>query len=639
MPQFINAADAAVTEAVQGGCLTNPDARVLCPTRYPTVVVSKHVSSENVALLCGGGSGHEPAHAGFVGEGCLSGAVCGRVFASPPISHISAALDYLLGGKYGAPATAPAVLVLVKNYTGDVINFGAAVEAARIRYGADKVDMIVFGDDVAFGANHDARRGIAGTVLWYRMVGRLAAKAVPLPVVTEFASRCASAVRSMGASVSGCVLPGSESPNTTVAQGQVELGLGIHGEHGRTTVAFEGVESLTRQLLGHILNPVAPATPVAGFKSGVLSNREASWTPSVCGHATKVVIAINNLGGCSELEMSVLTRNAVAALSEVRDLVVSAVGCGSFCTSLNMHGFSFTAVSISGLFADIQSSSLLATILPTEESILDLLVLGTGLLAHKPTIVPYFPTDLTLPNPLTEVVPVISVELATQIKDSAEPGDRVGPLAAAIRSLLIAIAAKEAEYNAFDAATGDGDTGTGVRRAVEELLLSPTTVQCLAECLVASRPTHIAAVFAAIGESVCDTFAGSMGALLSTFITACGDSIASHCQQGAAIDSLTKDAKTLRAVLQAGISAVQRVGGADVGDRTFLDVLFPIVALLDSPPPVSGIAKAAEEAAALAAQLPAKKGRARYLGGKEVGCRDPGCELVKDIIIGIYGSQ
>eukprot|EP00658_Telonema_sp_P-2_P075265 TRINITY_DN64762_c0_g2_i1.p1 TRINITY_DN64762_c0_g2~~TRINITY_DN64762_c0_g2_i1.p1 ORF type:complete len:209 (-),score=38.85 TRINITY_DN64762_c0_g2_i1:62-688(-) len=173
----------------------------------------------------------------------------------------------------------------------------------------------------------------------------------------------------MGASVSGCILPGNDAPNTTVDAGHVELGLGIHGEHGRSTAAFEGISSLVRQLLSHIVNPVAPSAP--GELKGVPSSTANSWVASITGGSpSKMVVAVNNLGGCSELEMSVITRNVMAALGENSKVAVSGVGCGSFCTSLNMHGFSITLVNTTTLLASTQASEGLRSILATDTCLL-----------------------------------------------------------------------------------------------------------------------------------------------------------------------------------------------------------------------------------------------------------------------------
>lgn len=221
MPQFINSKETAVTEAIDG-TLRTAGGRLARLDGFPHVkVVVRHDWDRlGVALISGGGSGHEPSHAGFVGQGMLTAAVCGEVFASPSVDAVLAAI-LTVTGKAGC-------LLIVKNYTGDRLNFGLAAERARAQ--GLKVAMVVVDDDVALPDLPQAR-GVAGTLFVHKIAGALADQGADLETVTHAAQRVIDGVISIGMSLDTCTLPGSPKENR-IGPGKAELGLGIHGEAG-----------------------------------------------------------------------------------------------------------------------------------------------------------------------------------------------------------------------------------------------------------------------------------------------------------------------------------------------------------------------------------------------------------------------
>ncbi|SMX27713.1 Dihydroxyacetone kinase [Pelagimonas phthalicica] len=307
MEHFINAKEDMVTQAIDGtiaaagGKLTRLDG-------YPhiRVVVRSDWDKSKVALVSGGGSGHEPAHAGFVGEGMLTAAVCGDVFASPSVDAVLAGILAVTG-----PA---GCLLIVKNYTGDRLNFGLAAERARA-FG-HKVSMVIVDDDVALPDLPQAR-GVAGTLFVHKIAGAMAENGSNLEACTLAAERVIKATRSIGMSLDTCTVPGSLKEQR-IPQGMAELGLGIHGEAGVEQVASRGARDAI----------------------ALISEKLAAGMPQ-----TPHVALINNLGGASFLEMLILTETLLA--SEIGQNIRHVIGPDAMMTALDMHGFSVSLLELS----------------------------------------------------------------------------------------------------------------------------------------------------------------------------------------------------------------------------------------------------------------------------------------------------
>ncbi len=303
MAQFVNAKDDLVKEAIDGllacsgGTLSRLDG-------YPhiKVVFRSDWDRSRVALISGGGSGHEPAHAGFVGPGMLTAAVCGEVFASPSVDAVLAGILAVTG--------AAGCLLIVKNYTGDRLNFGLAMERARAL--GRKVEMVVVDDDIAL-PDLPQPRGVAGTLFVHKIAGALAEEGKPLDEIAAAARRVIANVASIGKSLDTCTVPGSPK-ESRIPAGKAELGLGIHGEPGVHQVDFFGAEDA----MGIVLDKLRPHV-----------------TGGPC------VALLNNLGSTTPLEMSVLSH----ALAQ-SGLTSHVIGPAPMMTSLDMHGFSISVLPV-----------------------------------------------------------------------------------------------------------------------------------------------------------------------------------------------------------------------------------------------------------------------------------------------------
>ncbi|MEU4762536.1 dihydroxyacetone kinase subunit DhaK [Actinosynnema sp. NPDC023794] len=312
MKKIINDPATVVVDALRGMALAHAD---LLEVQYDPAVVLRADApvSRKVAVISGGGSGHEPLHGGFVGRGMLDAACPGAVFTSPTPDQVAAAVARTDGGA-GA-------LLIVKNYTGDVLNFETAGELAA----ADGVDVrtVVIDDDVAVKDSlyTAGRRGVGGTVLLEKIVGAAAERGVDLDGCEALARRVVGQVRSMGLALTACTVPHAGEPSFTLADDEMELGIGIHGEPGRRRVAVGSADEMVRALL----DPVLEDLPFA--------------------EGDRVLLFTNSMGGTPLIELYLAHGIAERLLAE-RGVVVERRLVGPYITSLEMQGMSLTVLKL-----------------------------------------------------------------------------------------------------------------------------------------------------------------------------------------------------------------------------------------------------------------------------------------------------
>ena len=266
-----------------------------------------------VGIVSGGGSGHEPLHGGFVGPGMLDAAVPGPVFTSPTPDPILAATKAVDGGA--------GVLHLVKNYTGDVLNFETAADLAA----AENIEVrsVVINDDVAVKDSlyTAGRRGVAGTVLVEKIAGASAERGDDLAAVVALAEKVNSQVRSMGVALTPCVVPHAGEPSFTLADDEIEIGVGIHGEPGRERIKLQPADAIVDRILAPIIDDI----------------------PFVSGD--KVLLFVNGMGGTPQIELYIVFRRAAEVLAE-KGIEVTRSLVGNYTTSLEMQGMSITVLKL-----------------------------------------------------------------------------------------------------------------------------------------------------------------------------------------------------------------------------------------------------------------------------------------------------
>ncbi|MGF6835855.1 dihydroxyacetone kinase-like protein [Paenarthrobacter sp. TE4293] len=310
MKKLINDPRAVVDESVEGFGMAHADIVDVHPE--PKYVIRKGAPvAGKVALVSGGGSGHEPLHAGFVGLGMLDAAVPGAVFTSPTPDQIIPATVAVDSGA--------GVVHIVKNYTGDVLNFETAAEMAQAE--GVHVRSVLVNDDVAVEDSlyTAGRRGVGGTVLVEKIAGASAQRGDDLDTVAAIAERVVANVRTMGVALSGCTVPHAGTPSFELADDEVEIGIGIHGEPGRHKIAMESADAITDRLLEPVLEDLAVAS------------------------GDKVLLFVNGMGGTPQSELYIVYRRAAQVLAE-RGATVERSLVGNYVTSLEMQGCSVSVL-------------------------------------------------------------------------------------------------------------------------------------------------------------------------------------------------------------------------------------------------------------------------------------------------------
>jgi dihydroxyacetone kinase len=402
MKKLINSPRTVVREMLEGLADLHPGLAILDAENVILRAGLPPPAQRAVALLSGGGSGHEPAHAGYVGAGMLTAAVAGEVFTSPSVDAVLAGIRASAG-----PAGA---LLIVKNYTGDRLNFGLAAELARSA--GIPVEEVIVADDVALRGSvaNDRRRGIAGTVLVHKIAGAAAAAGRSLADVARLARAAAADLGTMGVALGACTVPAAGRPGFALGAEEIELGLGIHGEAGVERAAMMPVDALVERLL-----------------TAIQSDR------SIAAGA-RVALLVNGLGGTPPMELAVVARAAIALL-RTRGVRVERAWSGTFLSALEMPGVSLS-------------------LLPVDDERLALLDAATG--------APAWPGSGRLDT--RAVVAAPPVPASRRPEGPADPRLIDGLLAVAA-----ALEAAEDRLADLDGRAGDGDLGASMVRAAEAL--------------------------------------------------------------------------------------------------------------------------------------------------------------------------
>jgi dihydroxyacetone kinase-like protein len=313
--KFINSVDTMLTESLDGFAAAHADIVVLGPERK--FVRRRALNPAKVALVSGGGSGHEPLHAGFVGSGMLDAACPGQIFTSPTPDQIVEAAS-AVGSRAG-------VLFIVKNYAGDCMNFEMGVELFD-----GPAATVITNDDVAVEkSTHSAgRRGVAGTLVVEKIVGAAAERGTDLKACAALGTEVNEKTGSMGVALTSCTVPAAGTPTFTLAEDEMEMGVGIHGEPGRRRVKLAGADAIADEMIGAIMND--RGNPASG----------------------DALLLVNGFGGTPLLELY-LMYDAARRILEKRGLKIARSLVGSYVTSLEMAGCSLTVTMLDDKLASL----------------------------------------------------------------------------------------------------------------------------------------------------------------------------------------------------------------------------------------------------------------------------------------------
>ncbi|CAG2160448.1 unnamed protein product [Oppiella nova] len=319
---LINSIETSVYENLLGLVSCNDGLQVLPDCNS---VVRKDYESYRqkgkVILISGGGSGHEPMFAGFVGSGLLTGAVAGDIFASPPPGKTMKLIETIVDKN-----AKNEILIIVANYTGDRLNFGLVRERALLK--GFKVDMFIFGEDVAFygEGKMTGRRGLAGISLIHKIAGALAEEGKDLKAIKSALEEYAPLIGTISISLTSCNIP-SLGSSFTLASDEIELGLGVHGEAGVQRLKLCSAHDVVAVMANHLVGPTA-------LLKDVISKRN-----------NKIVVLLNNTGGLSQFELNIVAKEAVNQFQAL-NLSVERIYTGAFMTSFSMSGISMTAMAV-----------------------------------------------------------------------------------------------------------------------------------------------------------------------------------------------------------------------------------------------------------------------------------------------------
>ena len=310
MKKIINNPTDVVSEALMGMQAAYPDKLVYTPKME--VISRKEKKTDKVAVISGGGAGHEPLHAGFVGKGMLDAAISGNVFSSPSPDRIGSAIEQVSCGK--------GVLMVIKNYSGDIMNFGLSADLAEM----DDIEVaqVIVKDEVAVPDREEGtgRRGIAGTVFVHKIAGAKAEQGASLAEVKEAAEKAIRNIRTMGVAMTPCILPAVGKPGFQIADDEIEIGMGIHGEKGIETTKIKTAKEIAEILVGRILDDYD------------YSNSE-------------VAVLVNGLGGTPLMELYILNMEVQKILEE-KGIKAYRTFVGNYCTSIDMTGASVTLMKL-----------------------------------------------------------------------------------------------------------------------------------------------------------------------------------------------------------------------------------------------------------------------------------------------------
>ena len=310
MKKIINNPTDVVSEALMGMQAAYPDKLVYTPKME--VISRKEKKTDKVAIISGGGAGHEPLHAGFVGKGMLDAAISGNVFSSPSPDRIGSAIEQVSCGK--------GVLMVIKNYSGDIMNFGLSADLAEM----DDIEVaqVVVKDDVAVPDREEGagRRGIAGTVFVHKIAGAKAEQGASLAEVKAAAEKAIRNIRTMGVAMTPCILPAVGKPGFQIADDEIEIGMGIHGEKGIETTKIKTAKEIAEILVGRILD-------------------DYDYSGS------EVAVLVNGLGGTPLMELYILNMEVQKILEE-KGIKAYRTFVGNYCTSIDMTGASVTLMKL-----------------------------------------------------------------------------------------------------------------------------------------------------------------------------------------------------------------------------------------------------------------------------------------------------
>lgn len=567
MRKIINAPERVVLEMCNGIAMSNPELEFI--ENYK-VLKKREINTQKVSLISGGGSGHEPAHAGFIGKGMLDAAVCGDVFASPTQIQVYQAIC--------AARSEKGTLLIIKNYSGDIMNFRNAAALAETE--GILVDYIKVEDDIAvkdskYTVGH---RGVAGTVLVHKCAGAAAEEGLSLSEVKQVAQHAADQVKTIGFALSSCTVPTSGVPTFEIEDGEMEYGVGIHGEPGRTREKALTADELARRMEEQLAESL-----------NLKENDE-------------ITLLVNGFGGTPEQELYILTNSVRKVLAE-KKIKVYRTFTGNYMTSIDMAGASVSFMKMDDLLKKYLDCSSLA---------------------------PAFRVDGKVEPVEFQALKVCNTESAHAkpvINDSWRKihGRTItlDNITAMVWLMSRCIIQNEVSFCKMDSYAGDGDFGMSVAKGFRE-------VERQWDDLISEHHHTIGDFLKACSFVIMENCGGASGPIWGS---------AFHAASLCAGERRELNPSEFAALFTAAVKGIQDTGersfgrGARVGDKTLIDALIPCAESLRSCAALEEIsveemlrkgARAAADGAEKTKGIVARMGRAGVVGERSLGYPDAG---------------
>lgn len=576
MKKIINKPETVVMEMCNGIAMAHPELEFL--KKYK-VIKKKNINKNKVSLISGGGSGHEPAHAGFVGKGMLDAAVCGDVFASPSQIQIYNAIKETASNK--------GTLLIIKNYSGDIMNFRNAAHLA-IEDGLI-VDYIKVDDDIAVEDSlyTVGRRGVAGTVLVHKIAGAAAELGMSLHEVKEVAQKAANNVRSLGFALTSCTVPAKGTPTFQLEEDEIEFGVGIHGEPGVRREKTSSADELAKKMVNDILADMKIED----------SNEE------------EIALMINGFGGTPLQELYLLNNSVIRELAK-RNIKICTAFVGNYMTSIDMAG-----ASVSIMKLDNELKHLLSQVSETP----GFKVSGA--------FVPVEYTDIYEDENNTDDSNVC-FEVQTN-KDFANIEDyrfTLENMIYVVDKMSEIIIKNEVPFCELDSYAGDGDFGMSVAKGFKQLKREWANILSIEDLTIGKFLNECSMV-------IMEYCGGASGPIWGSAFRAAGRYVGDK-------DELT--VLNFANMMDAAVNGVQATGersfgrGAGVGDKTLIDALVPCANSWELSVKENDTFKEAFEKAARKAvegaestkEIVARMGRAGTVGERSLGYPDAGAHAL-----------
>lgn len=542
---------------LEGITVLHPGAARLAAHKVIVRADAEQVRDQQVAILSGGGSGHEPAHAGYVGAGMLSAAVAGEIFTSPSSDSVPAAIKAVAGK--------PGALLIVKNYTGDRLNFGLAAEMARAE--GIPVEIVIVDDDVALRQKQQATgaRGLAGTVLIHKLVGAAALEGKSLTELSALGKAAVGSLGTMGVSFSAGTSPAVGRPSFELADQEMELGLGIHGEPGVKRTVIQSAAEITSLLLTEILKHPAFETQ------------------------KRMAVLINNLGATTTMELAIVARHAASFLAD-KGFDVERIYAGTFLSSLDMAGISISILGVKEEWVGWLDKETTAPAWP-----------------NAPKLRPHRPQERVIEEPETQQ--------PNALHHFAE-SDQTRRISEAIKAACDALIKAEPELTELDRITGDGDLGVSMERAAKAILAQ-----------IDSFPLDsIAATLKALAQTLRRELGGSSGPLYAILFLRSATALesAGSLDLQKWTNALQSGCAALRELGGAKPGDRTMIDAL----QPFVDVLQSSARTMPPSQACKAAIEAAQAGAEATAQMKPRLGRSSYLGDRVLGHRDPGAQAL-----------